>query len=144
MYLFFISNLPLFILNNSNSDIEKEKHLFNIYSKYFIKQKNCYCNTNWTKNSRNIDLKQMLYLLIFLLYIFFFRKITRLSIAKLAIYSLAIELIKTYLMVRDFDLEGTNKSEEVDIAQLDYLYKDMKNCDQDPALAKKSGLKITK
>ena len=40
-------------------------------------------------------------------------------------------------MVRDFDLEGTNKSEEVEIAQLDYLYKSMKNCDQDPALAKK-------
>ena len=62
-------------------------------------------------------------------------------IAKLTIYSFAIELINTYLMVRDFDLEGTNKSEEVDIFQLDYLYKDMKNCDQDPTLVKKVGWK---
>ena len=40
-------------------------------------------------------------------------------------------------MATDFNLEGTNKSEEVDIAQLDYLYKRMKNIDKHLVLVKK-------
>ena len=52
-------------------------------------------------------------------------------------YSHAIELIKTYLMATDLNFKNTNKSEDVDITELDYLYKSMRNIDKDSVLVKK-------
>ena len=40
-------------------------------------------------------------------------------------------------MATDLNLESTNKSEDVDITELDYLFKRMNNIDKDPALVKK-------